>query len=141
MFGQILLAIVLIGCTGGFLAHGVARAVESTGNRRATRGGTIRRRGEAFNAIAHPSPRHIRAAARAEAHRLWETARSTDWLERQRHEREQAPRAGGDGAAPGPGPARDGLGPNHPDYVPGHEANPHGRIRRGAVKEIGRAHV
>ena len=40
------------------------------------------------SAVLHPSNSAIRAQAKADAHRLWQEAASTDWLEQQRHNRQ-----------------------------------------------------
>lgn len=84
----------------------------------------------------HPASRTLRAQAKADAYTAWQGVYSTDWLERQRHAREhpetQAPAAvngtviGSDGATAGPGRR----------WVPEHEPDPQGRVRRAAAAVI-----
>ena len=52
--------------------------------------------GRSLGSVAvHPANRAIRAQAKADTHRAWQEAFATDWLEQQRHERQNG--HGGDG--------------------------------------------
>lgn len=98
--GQLCLAAVLIVVFGAILARVASAAFgPASSSPRAARGGgrtALRSQGtravrsagrSAIAAAAHPGNRQIRAQARADVRRAWETARSTDWLEQRRHDR------------------------------------------------------
>lgn len=56
--------------------------------------------GRSLGAVAlHPGSREHRAAAKADAHRMWQEAFATDWLEQQRHQRANGTPAAAGGAA------------------------------------------
>jgi hypothetical protein len=57
-------------------------ALRSPGPRAAVKAGR-----STVAAVAHPGNRQIRVQARADRRLLWEGVKSTDWLERQRHQR------------------------------------------------------
>jgi hypothetical protein len=99
-FGQFILAVILVGGTAMILLGQVGR-IRQAGGRSVAPRAAGKRGQQAMTALAHPGPRHLRAAAKAEAHKIWETARSTDWLEERRHGR-----ANGNGQAPAAAPQK-----------------------------------
>lgn len=65
---------------------GTVKALRSPGTRAIASAGRTAGR-SAVIAAAHPGSRTYRAQAKADAYRVWETAKSTDWLEQRRHDR------------------------------------------------------
>jgi hypothetical protein len=118
------IAVVIIAAL--FLLGAVSRARENARGTAQPKGPS----GRLMRAAAHPANRQALAAARADAVRVWEAARSTDWLEQRRHERATTAKGG---SAPA---ARAAPAPDSKWHVPGHEADPHGRIRRPVAKAL-----
>jgi hypothetical protein len=98
------IAVVIIAAL--FLLGAVSRARENARGTAQPKGPS----GRLMRAAAHPTNRQALAAARADAVRVWEAARSTDWLEQRRHERATA--AEGDSApAAATAPGKPGKPP------------------------------
>jgi len=141
LLGQLFVFAALVIACGAILRHMAVAAFGSGTRRRGAASGrgakalrspaprAARQAGRsALSAAAHPGNRQIRAQARADRRRLWAAARSTDWLERRRHERANGtagtvtqprrrlrlrpfavnrPGADGNGHAPPPEPANE----------------------------------
>ena len=99
LLGQLFLFAVLVIAASAALRHMAALAFRPAGQaaartgraRTALRSPAPRAVGKAGRstvaAVTHPGNRQIRAQARADGRLLWEGVKSTDWLERQRHQR------------------------------------------------------